>query len=119
MVDRTELVAGSFFEKVPRADRMLLRTVIHDWNDANSIRILTNCREALHKGGKVLLVEQVIERPFTMMGLFYDLHMQVMLGGAERTEEEFAQLLAAAGLKLNRIIPTPSPMKLIEAVAAG
>lgn len=119
LVDRTELVTGSFFEKVPRADCLLLKTVIHDWNDANSIRILTNCGEALHKGGKVLLVEQVIERPFTMMGLFYDLHMQVMLGGAERTEEEFAQLLAAAGLKLNRIIPTPSPMKLIEAVAAG
>lgn len=115
--DRTQLVAGNFFEKIPEADCLLLKTVIHDWNDENSIRILTNCRKALHKGGRILLVEQVIEQPYTLMGLFYDLHMQVMLGGAERTEQEFEKLFEAAGLKLNKIIPTKSPMKIIEVSA--
>ena len=51
------------------------------------------------------------------MSLFYDLHMQVMLGGSERTESEYDTLLKASGLKLIRIIPTKSPMKIIEASA--
>jgi hypothetical protein len=51
----------------------------------------------------------------SLASLFYDLHMQVMLGGSERTDEEFRALFLSAGLKLNRIIPTKSPMKIIEA----
>ena len=52
-----------------------------------------------------------------MMALFYDLHMQVMLGGAERTEAEFRRILYASGLRLVGILPTKSPMKIIEATA--
>lgn len=113
---RVELIGGSFFDSIPAADCMILKTVIHDWNDENSLKILTNCRKSLNEGGKILLVEQVVEEPYTLMSVFYDLHMQVMLGGAERTEQEFGALFEAAGLKLNRIIPTKSPMKIIEAV---
>ncbi|MBK6571856.1 MAG: hypothetical protein IPG21_05205 [Saprospiraceae bacterium] len=94
---------------------MILKTIIHDWNDENAIRILTNCRKNIKPNGKILLVEQVVEEPYTLMSLFYDLHMQVMLGGAERTEQEFKNLFESAGLKLNRIIPTKSPMKIVEA----
>ena len=94
---------------------MVLKTVIHDWSDENAIKILTNCRKNLKPGGKILLVEQIIEEPHTLMSLFYDLHMQVMLGGAERTEQEFKALFESAGLKLNRIVSTKSPMKIIEA----
>jgi O-methyltransferase domain len=48
------------------------------------------------------------------MGKFIDLIMLVMAGGRERTEPEFRSLLAASGFTLSRIIPTPSPMCLIE-----
>ena len=112
--DRVDIVSGSFFDSIPSADCMVLKTVIHDWNDENAIRILTNCRKNLKTGGKILLVEQVVEEPHTLMSLFYDLHMQVMLGGAERTEQEFKILLESAGLKLNRIVSTNSPMKILE-----
>lgn len=112
--DRVNIVTGSFFDSIPSADCMILKTVIHDWNDENSIKILTNCRKNLNPGGKIVLVEQMVEEPFTITSLFYDLHMQVMLGGAERTEQEFNNLFKAAGLKLNRIISTKSPMKIVE-----
>lgn len=112
--DRVKIVSGSFFDSIPSADCMVLKTIIHDWNDENAIRILTNCRKSLKPRGKILLVEQVVEEPYTLMSLFYDLHMQVMLGGAERTEQEFKILFESAGLKLNRIIPTKSPMKIVE-----
>lgn len=112
--NRVQTVAGNFFENVPNADCMVLKTVIHDWNDTDSTMILTNCRKSLNKGGKIILIEQVVEEPLTLMALFYDLHMQVMLGGAERTEQEFRILFNAAGLKLDKIIATKSPMKIIE-----
>jgi hypothetical protein len=56
----------------------------------------------------------VIGSPADLMGAFYDLHRQV-LRRRERTEEEFRALLGKVGLKLQRIIPTPSPMKMVEA----
>ncbi|MBK7799246.1 MAG: hypothetical protein KA987_15960 [Saprospiraceae bacterium] len=113
--DRVDIVRGSFFNSIPSANCMILKTIIHDWNDENAIRILTNCRKNIKPNGKILLVEQVVEEPYTLISLFYDLHMQVMLGGAERTEQEFKNLFESAGLKLNRIIPTKSPMKIVEA----
>ena len=84
-------------------------------HDENAVKILSNCPKSLKPGGKILLVEQVVEEPYSLRSLFYDLHMQVMLGGAERTEQEFKSLFESAGLKLDRIIPTKSPMKIIEA----
>jgi hypothetical protein len=45
-----------------------------------------------------------------------DLNMMVMTGGRERTEREFCELFEAAGLGLNRIIPTVSPLSILEAV---
>jgi hypothetical protein len=114
IAERVELVPGSFFDNIPSADCLILKTVIHDWNDENSKIILSNCRKALNPGGRIILVEQVVDEPFTLSSLFYDLHMQVMMGGSERTEEEFRALLLSAGLKLTHIISTKSPMKIIE-----
>jgi phospholipid N-methyltransferase len=113
LADRVQIVTGSFFESVPPADCMVLKTIIHDWNEENSIQILSNCRKYLNKGGKIILIEQVVEEPFTLTALFYDLHMQVMLGGTERTEQEYNSLFEAAGLKTDWIINTKSPMKII------
>ncbi|MFZ2897634.1 MAG: methyltransferase [Saprospiraceae bacterium] len=113
---RATKVSGNFFESVPAADCMVLKHIIHDWSDENSVRILQRCKAGLKENGRVLLVENVLQEPFDAITLFYDLHMQVMIGGAERTEAEYGELLAAAGLKLNRIIDTPSPVKIVEAV---
>ena len=59
--DRVEFVAGDFFKSVPAvADAIILKSMIHDWNDARSISILRNCRQALPSGGKLLLVERLM-----------------------------------------------------------
>lgn len=116
MDDRVTKVSGSFFEFVPSAECLILKHIIHDWSDENSIHILQNCRAAMPDYGRILLVENVIQEPFDLVTLFYDLHMQVMIGGAERTEEEFGELLAAAGLKMNRVLSTPLPIKIIEVI---
>jgi hypothetical protein len=47
---------------------------------------------------------------------FLDLWMLVFAGGRERTQEEFRTLLQSAGLHLSRIVPTGSPVSVIEAL---
>jgi hypothetical protein len=115
--DRCEVVAGSFFESVPEgADAYIMKWIIHDWDDERSIAIFKNIRRAIAEGGKLLLVEAVVppgsEPHFSK---FIDLNMLVMTGGRERTEEEYRQLLEAGGFRLTKVIPTDSPMSIIEA----
>ncbi|MFN8627583.1 MAG: methyltransferase [Candidatus Binatia bacterium] len=115
MSERVEIQAGNFFDRVPATDVLLLKSVLHDWNDEKCQVILGACRKVMQAPSRLLIIEMVIAAPTDLMGAFYDLHMQVLLGGRERTANEFSLLLQQAGLKLNRIIPTESPVKIIEA----
>ena len=114
---RCELVSGDFFEAVPEgADLHLLKQIVHDWDDERATRLLQNCHRALAPAGKVLLVEMVIppdNRPSPAQAM--DLNMLVLLGGRERTEEEYQRLFQAAGFRLERVITTHSPFSVIEA----
>lgn len=111
-----EISGGNFFDRVPEADCIILKAVIHNWSDDNSRKILSNCRKSLKQGGKLLVIEFVVEEPINPFMVFADLHMQVMIGGAERTEKEFARVLESAGFKLNQVISTKSNMQIIEAI---
>jgi hypothetical protein len=117
VTERCELVSGDFFEAVPEgADLHVLKQIIHDWDDRRATLLLQNCHRALAPGGKLLLVEMVVppdNRPSPAQAM--DLNMLVLLGGRERTEEEFERLLQAAGFRLEQIIPTHSPFEVIEA----
>jgi hypothetical protein len=115
LVQRVEIQTGNFFERMPAAEVLLMKNILHDWSDEKCQVILSQCRQAMQPGSRLLIVEMVIASPTDLMGAFYDLHMQVVLGGRERTENEFSLLLQKAGMKLNRIIPTKSPLKIIEA----
>ena len=93
-----------------------LKAIIHDWDDERSLAILKNCHRAMAPGATLILVDTVIPPGNTpAMGKFIDLIMLVMTGGRERTEEEFRNLLAAAGFTLTRVIPTRSPFSVVEA----
>jgi hypothetical protein len=112
-------VSGDFFESVPSADALLLKKVLHDWSDDQCVLILTVCRNSLTEGGVVLVVESLLDRPgHELEAAMSDLNMLVMPGGRERTAEEFAALFAAAGLRVNRVLPTPTEVVVLEAVAA-
>src|ERR1700674_5234432 len=117
VTDRCELVAGSFFETVPPgADAYILKSIIHDWDDAASLAILRCCRAAFPDRGRLLLVEHVL-KPVNQPdpARFSDLNMLVMLGGQERDPDEFTRLCADAGFRLTAIIPTASTHSVIEA----
>jgi hypothetical protein len=115
---RLQVVGGNFFESVPSGDALVLKSVIHDWADAESIAILRACRRALPTDGRVLLVEQLLDRsPDPIRTAFSDLNMLIMTGGRERTADEYRALLAAAGLELVDIVATASTTFVIEAAA--
>jgi hypothetical protein len=115
---RCEAVGGDFFASVPPGgDLYTLKMIIHDWDDEKSLAILKNCHRAMAPGGTLLVVDTVIppgNTPF--LGKFIDLIMLVMTGGRERTEDEFRALYAAAGFRLTRVIPSPSPVSVVEGV---
>jgi len=117
---RCEVLGGSFFEGVPAADSYVMKSIIHDWDDARAIAILKNCAKAMcGPNGKVILLEMVVG-PANEPGLakWIDIEMLVIAGGRERTEVEYAELFSKAGLRLARVLRTPSPFCVIEAVRA-
>lgn len=117
---RVDVQAGSFFDSVPAgADAYLMKHIIHDWSDEESVKILKNIRQKMKPDGKVLLVETVVPAPNEAhFSKFLDLEMLVVTTGKERTEEEFQALFAQAGFKLDRIVPTISMASVIEASPA-
>ena len=117
LADRVETVAGDFFKSVPEGgDAYIMKWIIHDWDDEKSNAILRNCRKQMKANGKLILVDSVVpETDEPHFSKFIDLNMMVMTGGKERTEKEFAQLLAGAGFKLLRVIHTDLPTSIVEA----
>ncbi|ORV50798.1 hydroxyneurosporene methyltransferase [Mycolicibacter engbaekii] len=117
VASRCDVQGGSFFESVPvGGDTYLLKTVIHDWDDDRSRAILRNVRSAIAPGGKLLLFEMVLpEGAPAHLGLLLDLEMLVTAGGQERTRREYGELLAATGFELRRVVPTTSPLAIVEA----
>ena len=117
VADRVELKTGDFFESVPGgADAYMMKFIIHDWDDDRALKILRNIHQALPSDGRLLLVEMVVpagnEPHFSKI---QDLEMLLSPGGLERTPDEYGDLLARAGFELRRIIPTKSPLSIVEA----
>ncbi|WP_336053829.1 methyltransferase [Streptomyces sp. CA2R101] len=129
VADRCEVVGGDFFTAVPAgADAYLLKNVIHDWDDERSRTLLTNIRQAMKPGSKVLLVETV--RPDRFGTALTDRlaaygHLGMLLnGGAERSRAEYAALFDSAGLAFSNVVPVRpawtgvASTSVIEAVCA-
>lgn len=116
---RAEITGGSFFDAVPAADAYIMKHIIHDWDDPEATKILTNCRKAIQPGGRLLVVDKVVpvgNEP--SLSKLMDLEMLVMPGGLERTEAEWRALFAAAGFRLSQIITPPGINWIIEGVPA-
>jgi hypothetical protein len=119
VASRVERVAGDFFRSVPRADAYVMKHIIHDWDDERAALILKNINAAMRPDGRVLIVETIVpEGDGPHYSKILDLEMLTSPGGVERTAAEYAALLAEAGLRLTRIVPTRSPFSVVEAVRA-
>jgi len=113
---RCGCVGGDFFTSVPAGgEAYLLKSVLHNWDDEHSVIILKNCRRAMAEHARLLVVERVIppgNEPAEAK--LFDMNMLVVLVGLERTEAEYQALFQATGFQLTRVIPTQSPLSIIE-----
>jgi hypothetical protein len=116
---RSSIVPGNFFNSVPAGGNFyVLKSIIHDWDDAHARQILRNCRYAMSAESTLLLIERVlpsdnVANPFTS---FMDLHMLAIHGARERNQGEYTELLASAGPSVASVLPTATGLHLIEAV---
>jgi hypothetical protein len=106
--DRCDAVGGDFFIKVPGGhEAYVVKSVLHDWNDAKATEILKRCREAMAESSRLLIVEEIID-PGQVVGntnRFVDLDMLVHFGGKERTKSDFTKIMNDAGFSLQGIVP--------------
>jgi hypothetical protein len=120
VLDRCTLASGDMFSSVPEGvDAYIMKHIIHDWPDERCLQILKACRKGVNPGGRLLVVDTVIQpgNDFSP-GKFIDLQMLIFPGGCERTEKQFRDLFAAAGWQLTRIIPTAASDSIVEGVPA-
>jgi hypothetical protein len=118
--ERMRLQSGNFFtDAMPAADAYLLMEVIHDWSDPEAAKILAAVRRAAPKHARLLIIEALIsESPGPHFSKVLDIVMLAVTGGRERTPSQYDALLAAAGFRLERVIPTHSQFSIVEAVVA-
>jgi len=118
VADRCDTVGGDFFAGVPAGgDAYLLQAVLHDWNDAQALQILRNCRQVMADHGTLLVVETVLpagNEP--SLAKLVDVIMFTLTGGQQRTETEFRALYTQAGFQLSNVVPTPSGGCILEGV---
>jgi O-methyltransferase domain/Dimerisation domain len=122
LAERVELVGGDFFSEVPPdGDLYVLKSVLHNWDDATALRIVTNCYRAARPGSTLLVIEGVmpIDPEPSPLHLINLIALLKMGGGHERTREQYQALLEAAGYRLEQAIPlqsgTYSSWSLLEA----
>lgn len=111
------LVGADFFtDDLPSADAYVLMEIIHDWDDHDAVRILSNIRRSAPPSAVVLLVETVLsDRPGPDPAKTLDVVMLAVTGGRERTGSEFEALFAAAGFTTTEVIPTAGSVQIVRA----
>jgi len=117
LAGRCTFADGDFFAEVPAgADAYILKYVLHDWNDDEVVAILRNVRRATPAQARLIVIEPLLpeDKEPALEAAMMDIAMLVVTGGRERTAAEFAALYELAGFRLQRVIPTASPFKLLE-----
>jgi O-methyltransferase domain len=120
VTDRCEIVGGSFFEENPTGgDAYVIKAILHDWEDADCVRILRTCRRAMADRAVLLVVKREVgladENPESR---FSDLNLLVAPGGRERTPDEYAALFATAGFRFAGSTPSAVGTRVLEGVSA-
>lgn len=118
-VPRMACQGGDFFvDPLPSCDAYLLMDVIHEWEDDEALALLKAVRRAAPPNGKVLLIEPLIPvTPGPDLARMLDIHMLALTGGRERTTNEYAYLLRAAGFSLLRTVETRAGVAILESIA--
>nr|XP_011460531.1 PREDICTED: (S)-scoulerine 9-O-methyltransferase-like isoform X1 [Fragaria vesca subsp. vesca] len=114
-------VNGDMFETIPYTQAIMLKLILHNWDDDHCKKILRNCSNALPNNGKVIVVEycvlpEVIENTLetkTML-LPADIAMMTLCNGKERTISEYDALAKSVGFVQTKAFPICHGTYVIE-----
>lgn len=114
--NRLQFECGSFFEEIPKdGDLYLMKVILHDWDDEHAKMILANCANAMHRNSRLLIIDRLMDNPQHKLNTAYiDILMMCMLGGRERTVEEFKELCDASGLQVLNVYAQNQPLNILE-----
>ncbi|MGW1495710.1 methyltransferase [Streptomyces sp. NPDC002402] len=118
VADRCTIVGGGLFDAPPAGhDAYILKHIVHDWPESQALEILKKVREAISPDGRLLLMEMVPPSSGNAphAAKLVDLWLMLLVGGKERTQEQYAELLVAAGFRLERVVQTAAPISIVEA----
>lgn len=112
---RLTKLAGDFFDDIPiKADCWVLKSVLHNWDDAHAQQILMQCAKAMGLHARLFIVERVLRDDLSPNAFMVDLHMLMVTGGRERNMAQYQQLASKAGLSVMGLTPTAGDFSLIE-----
>uniref|UniRef100_A0A0E0I9W7 O-methyltransferase domain-containing protein n=2 Tax=Oryza TaxID=4527 RepID=A0A0E0I9W7_ORYNI len=115
-----EYIAGDMMEQIPPTDAVLLKYILHDWNDEDCVKILKQCRNAIHAqkpGGKVIIIDIVVGSPSKDMfeaQVSFDLLMMVITSGKERDQHEWHKIFMDAGFSHYKTRPVLGFLAITE-----
>ncbi|MGB3513269.1 MAG: methyltransferase [Microcoleaceae cyanobacterium] len=121
--DAVTVIGGSALESLPKgADAIVMKYFLSVFSKEDSIKVLTNCREALPKDGRVILLQTLVpavgapvEYPDGTIPALAAVQMMITNpGGFWRTEQEYKDLFAASGFQLEQIVHTGTSLTVME-----
>ncbi|KAM1039641.1 hypothetical protein ACFX2C_029021 [Malus domestica] len=123
-------VGGDMFVEIPPANAILLKWIMHDWSDEESVKILKKCREAIllsknNEGNKKIIIidivvghvdnkEKMVDKKLIETQLMFDMILMSIFNGKERSESEWKKIFLAAGFTHYNITHTFGFRSLIE-----
>jgi O-methyltransferase domain len=117
VADRCLLYPGDLFAPPPPAELYLLASVLHDWDDTHASRILAALGQSATNHTRLRIFEMLLpEDAAPHRAKMSDVLMLLMFDGArERTVGQYRDLLEGTGWQLERVVPSPGPMSVVEA----
>jgi hypothetical protein len=111
-----DAVSGDFFELVPHdADAYILKFVLHDWADADVVRILSRCQDAMTAHARLFVAEVFVPEDATpSIAKTHDVNMLALTGGRERTLEQYRRLVNEAKMTIISTVITEQGLGVIE-----
>jgi len=117
--ERCSYIRGDMFTDVPSADAYIMKMILHDWNDDECVKILTNINKASPSLGRLFIAEHLIPGPeMPHFSKLFDIHMMCVASGKERTIEEYSNLLQRSGWRYNQTLHSNGQTGLIEVIEA-
>jgi SAM-dependent methyltransferase len=115
LAHRVRCLGGDAFSGVPSGgDVYLLKSVLHNYGDADAARLLGACRRAMREGARLVIAERIRpEGGGASVATLFDINMLVVTGGRERSLADYAALLAEARFAPPLLIPTRCALGLV------